>query len=298
MIDKTVFSKVRKVQIKTSKMVTEIFSGEYRSVFKGRGMEFEEVREYQPGDEIRSIDWNVTARMNKPFIKVFSEERELTVIFLVDISSSMLLGTKVQNKRELVAELCAVLAFTAIHNKDKVGVILFSDKIEKYIPPAKGKKHVLRVIRELIAFGKEKAETNKKTDINMALEYLNKVIRKKSVCFLVSDFFSLGYEKLIAITSKKHDLIAVHIMDKIEKEFNEKAFVVFKDLETSSELIADFTSNERGLNYRKIIENRENTIKKQFNSNGIDYFTLQTDDDYLKKLTAFFKTREKRIKRR
>jgi len=296
-MDKSIFSKVRRIQIKTSKMVTEIFSGEYRSIFKGRGMEFEEVREYQPGDDIRSIDWNVTARMNKPFIKLFSEERELTVMFLVDVSSSMSFGSNKMTKKELIAELCAVLSFTAIKNNDKVGVILFSDHIEKYIPPAKGKKHVLRVIRELLTIKDEGSYANSGTDLNGALEYLQKVIRKKSVCFIVSDFFCKGYEKNIAIAKKRHDLVVIKVEDRLEHAFPKSALVALEDLENNEQLIVDFSSQSSVQIFQEYTASIRNKVISFFKTKGIDFLIIKTDEDYLKKLTEFFRVRERRVRR-
>jgi len=296
-MDRSIFSKVRRIQIKTSKMVTDVLSGEYRSIFKGRGMEFEEVREYQPGDDIRSIDWNVTARMNKPFIKLFSEERELTVMFLVDVSSSMSFGSHKMTKKELIAELCAVLSFTAIKNNDKVGVILFSDHIEKYIPPAKGKKHVLRVIRELLTIKDERSYVNSGTDLNGALEYLQKVIRKRSVCFIVSDFFCKGYEKNIAIAKKRHDLVAIKIEDRLEHTFSATSLVVLEDLETKRQLMVDFSSNNSVRLFEKYAASVRNKVIDFFKMKGMDFLIIKTDEDYLNKLTGFFKIREKRVRR-
>lgn len=278
-------------------MVTDIFSGEYRSVFKGKGMEFAEVREYQPGDDVRTIDWNVTARMDRPFVKQFTEERELTVFFIVDVSSSMGFGTRERTKKELVAELCAVLAFTAIKNKDKVGVILFSDHIEKYIPPSKGKRHVLRVIRELLAAGSEKREGQYRTDIKEALDYFNKVQRKRSVCFVVSDFLCAGFEDTLNITTKKHDLVAVKIEDELEKEFKAGGLYAFEDLENGRNTVVDFSSKTVRQEFMKAVKNYNDELLKKFKTKGIDYFVLETGKDYLKILNKFFKEREKRMKK-
>lgn len=207
--------KVRKIEIKTKGLSNHIFAGEYHTAFKGRGMAFSEVREYQPGDDIRSIDWNVTARFNNPYIKVFEEEREMTVMLLVDVSASKDFGTQEQMKQELVTELAAVLAFSAIQNNDKIGLIFFSDKVEKFIPPKKGKSHILRIIRELITFEPDR----KGTDIGEALRFFNNVIKKRSVCFLISDFLSQDFEAPLRIANKKHDLVAVRIHDKEKKNY-------------------------------------------------------------------------------
>ena len=304
-MDQKLFSKIRKIQIKTSKMVTEIFAGEYRSVFKGRGMEFEEVREYQAGDEVRSIDWNVTAKMNRPFVKQFREERELTVMFVVDVSRSMRFGTCVQQKRELVAELCAVLAFAAIKNNDKVGLILFSDQIEKLIPPAKGKQHVLLVIRELLTTtnhagrsitGSSSMVEGRGTDFALALEYLGKVQRKKTVCFFVSDFHGDFPERIGKISSKRHDMILLRIVDRLEKESSKNALVSFSDLETGMERVIDF-GNENVLRiFREQAQERQETFAKLCRRIGLEYITLETGGEYLKPLTRFFKEREKKLK--
>src|SRR4051812_45301206 len=221
--------KVRKIEIKTRGLSSHIFSGEYHSAFKGRGMAFSEVREYNPGDDIRSIDWNVTARFNHPYIKVFEEERELTVILLVDISASGDFGTKNQFKKDLIIELCAVLSFSAIQNNDKIGIIFFSDKIEKFIPPKKGKSHILRIIRELIEFKPE----NKKTNITEALRYATNVIKKKSIVFLISDFIDVGFEDALKLTNKKHDLVCLRIYDERETELPEAGLVRFVNTETN-----------------------------------------------------------------
>ena len=290
-IDPSLFSRVRKIQIKTSRMVTEIFSGEYRSVFKGRGMEFEEVREYQPGDEIRTIDWNVTARMGRPFVKVFTEERELTVFFIVDVSSSMDFGSRQRTKRDLATELCAVLAFTAIQNKDKVGVIFFSDHIEKYIPPGKGNRHVLRVIRELLTIGRERKTQSRSTQMQEALDYFNKVQRKKSVCFLISDFFCMDYEKVLGISTRKHDLVAVKVEDPLEKSLPKSGICVMEDLENQKQIWVDFSHPESLEKFKTGAEALEREWLQMMRKKGIDVLTVRTGEDYLKTLTRFFKKR-------
>ena len=295
-MDKALFSKIRKIQIKTSKMVTEIFAGEYRSVFKGRGMEFEEVREYQPGDEVRSIDWNVTAKMNRPFVKQFREERELTVMFVVDVSRSMRFGTRAQQKRELVAELCAVLAFAAIKNNDKVGLILFSDRIEKFIPPAKGKRHVLRVIRELLTSGSSGFAQGRGTDLSLALEYLGKVQRKKTVCFLVSDFHGEFPERVASISSKRHDMILLRMEDRLEKEIPKSGFVGFSDLETGARHVVDFGNENVARIFRARARERREAFAKLCRLKDMEMLSLETGEDYLKRLTRFFKERERKLR--
>jgi len=296
MIDSQLLKQVRRIQLKTSNMVTELFAGEYASVFKGQGMEFESVREYQPGDEIRSIDWNVTARMNRPFIKEFREERELTLFFIVDISSSMDMNTHEKSKREIVAELCALLAFAAIQNNDKVGVLLFSDHVEQFIPPAKGKKHVLRVIRELLET-QSSGSSLRKTDLSIALEYFAKIQKKRSVCFVVSDFFSDAFEKPLGFLSQKHDLIAVHIEDPLERHFPKSGLVQLKDLESNTSLLVDF-SDPREVNvFKASMEKRKALLVEIFRQRGIDCLNLQSEDDYFPKLVQLFKRREKKIRK-
>ncbi len=220
--------KVRKIEIKTRGLSNQIFSGEYHTAFKGRGMAFSEVREYMPGDDIRTIDWNVTARFNSPYVKVFEEEREMTVMLIVDMSGSKDFGTKEKMKRELITELCAVLSFSAIQNNDKIGVIFFSDQIELFIPPKKGKSHILRIIRELIEFTPE----HKKTNISQALKYLNNVIKKRSIAFLISDFMDTNYEDALKIANRKHDVVGIRIYDKRENELPDIGLIKVQDAET------------------------------------------------------------------
>jgi len=239
--------KVRKIEIKTRGLSRQIFSGEYHSAFKGRGMAFSEVREYTPGDDVRAIDWNVTARFNSPFIKVFEEERELSVVLVVDVSASGLFGTQKQYKKDLITELCAVVAFSASQNNDKIGVIFFSDKIEKFIPPKKGKSHVLRIIRELIDFVPE----SKGTNIEVALKYLTNVVKKRSTVFLVSDFYApSNYTDALKIANKKHDLIAAKINDKTEQHIPEVGLIKFKDSETGKIMWMDTSSKEFQKNFK------------------------------------------------
>jgi len=280
--------KVRKIEIKTRGLSSQIFSGEYHSAFKGRGMAFSEVREYTPGDDVRTIDWNVTARFNTPFVKVFEEERELSVVMLVDVSASGMFGTHKQMKQDLITELCAVIAFSASQNNDKVGVIFFSDKIEKFIPPKKGKSHILRIIRELIEFKPD----NKRTNIEVALKYLTNVIKKRSVVFLISDFLSdFNYSDALKISNKKHDLVALRIVDKTETELPEIGLVKLKDNE-SGKLIWVDTSNKQ---FRKqFVANRlrfEDELKDIFNRSGIDATKILTHESYVQPLMNLFKNR-------
>ncbi|MFA7294307.1 MAG: DUF58 domain-containing protein, partial [Candidatus Omnitrophota bacterium] len=235
MIAKEVLKNIRRIQITTSRMVNDVFAGQYQSVFKGKGMEFDEVREYQPGDEIRSIDWNVTARMGNPYIKKFVEERELTVMLLLDMSPSSFFGTRNQLKMRLAAEVCSVLAFAAIKNNDKVGFIAFTDKIEKFIPARKGLRHVLRIISEALYFKPK----GKKTDINAALEYLNKITTRKTVVFIISDFYSPDFKKMLAVSNKRHDIVAITVSDPREMELFDAGIVKLEDLESGETFMVD-----------------------------------------------------------
>lgn len=281
--------KVRKIEIKTKGLSNHIFAGEYHTAFKGRGMAFSEVREYQPGDDIRSIDWNVTARFNNPYVKVFEEEREMTVMLLVDVSASKDFGTQQQMKQELVAELGAVLAFSAIHNNDKIGVIFFSDQVEKFIPPKKGKSHILRIIRELIAFEPQ----HKGTDIGEALRYFNNVIKKRAVCFLISDFMNEGFEAPLRIANKKHDLVAVRIHDKREEELPNVGLVQMKDAEKGNIEWIDTSSKAIRMQFKANYLKHEAELQQLFKSSGVDTINIRTDEDYVKPLISFFKRREK-----
>lgn len=291
MIPKEILKKVKRIEISTRGLVNQVFSGEYHSVFKGRGMEFAEVREYQIGDDIRNIDWNVTARSGHPYVKVFDEERELTVMLLVDVSSSGNFGTIIQMKGEVAAELCAVLAFSAIKNNDKVGLMIFSDKIEKFIPPRKGKQHVLRVIREILYFKPEES----RTDLNVALEYLSRVIKRKSIVFLISDFLTENYEKSLQVANKKHDIIAIDIIDPREVEMPSVGLLELEDAETGETVMVD-TSNPaiRGSFYSQSKEERE-TREKFFKSIGVDNITINTDRSYVEPITKFFRMRARRL---
>jgi len=291
MIPKEILKKVKRIEISTRGVVNEIFSGEYHSVFKGRGMEFSEVREYQIGDDVRTIDWNVSARMNHPYVKVFEEERELTVMLLVDVSSSGNFGTASQMKGEIAAELCAVLAFSAIKNNDKVGLIIFSDKIEKFIPPRKGKQHVLRVIREIIYFKPEDSQTN----LNVALEYLIKVIRRRSIVFLISDFLTEDYEKALQVTNKKHDVIAIDVIDPREVELPNIGFIELEDAETGETVLVDTSNAQVRSGFFSKSEGDRLQREKFFKSIGIDNINIYTDRSYVEPITRFFRMRAKRL---
>ena len=279
--------KVRKIEIKTKGLSRNIFSGEYHSAFKGRGMSFSEVREYQYGDDIRNIDWNVTARMRHPYVKVFEEERELTVMLLIDISQSSFFGTVKQMKNEVITEIAAVLSFSAINNNDKVGVILFSDRIEKFIPPKKGKSHILRIISELLDFQPQGTGT----DIALALEFFNGVIKKRSIAFLFSDFIGKGYEQPLMIAKKKHDIIGVHIYDKREEELTDAGLVRMLDPETGDIIWID-TSNKRIRNeYKKSFAEKSAYFKNTFAKSGADTISISSLHPYSNELDKFFRKR-------
>lgn len=290
MLTKELIKQVRQIEIRTRGLVNQVFSGEYHSVFKGRGMEFSEVREYQFGDDIRNIDWNVTARFGHPYIKVFEEERELTVMLMVDLSGSLIFGSVSKTKQRVAAELSAILAFSALKNNDKVGLILFTDKIERFVPPRKGRTHVLRIIREVLSF----APHGKATDIKGALEYMHNAIKKKSIAFLLSDFMDDGYEKILRIVGKKHDLIGVVLDDIREKEFPKLGLVKLVDAESGAERWID-TSNAK-VRQALLFSQREKLQKRNslFVSSGLDSIQVTTGEDYVKPLVRFFKLRERR----
>ena len=287
---KELLKKVRKIEIKTKGLSNQIFSGEYHSAFKGRGMTFSEVREYAHGDEIRTIDWNVTARFGTPHVKIFEEERELTVMLLVDISGSQGFGSGDQLKRELIAEICAVVAFSAIKNNDKVGCLFFTDKTELFIPPAKGKKHILRIIRELIEFNAE----SKLTNISEALRHYTNAIKKKSIGFLISDFNSEKedeFEKSLKIANKRHDIVAININDKAEMELPNIGFAKLMDSETGEQRWINTSRKKTRVNFKASALKKENELKNIFRKNGIDYTTVFTGESYVKPLIELFKHR-------
>jgi uncharacterized protein (DUF58 family) len=292
MIPKELVKKIRYIQISTKKTVNDILAGEYQSVFKGRGMEFEEVREYLPGDEIRTIDWNVTARTGKPFVKRFVEERELTILLLVDLSASGAFGSVRQMKNEVAAELCALLAFSAIKNNDKVGLVVFTDCIEKYIPPKKGLSHVLRLIREILCFKPKQANTN----IREALDYLGRITAKRSVVFLISDFLGSGYEKPMRVLSKRHDLIAVSVTDPREVRMPAVGLVELEDAETGEIVLIDTGSPAIRNEYERLGRERMGQLKELFTSMGVDHIEVFTDRDHARDLVRFFRTRERRLR--
>jgi uncharacterized protein (DUF58 family) len=283
--------KVRQIEIKTRGMVNQIFSGEYHSVFKGRGMEFSEVREYQYGDDVRSIDWNVSARFNHPFIKIFEEERELTVMLVVDFSGSGEFGSWLSLKNEIAAEICAVLAFSAIKNNDKVGLILFTDRIEKFVPPKKGRAHILRIVRELVSF----QPAGSKTNIREALEYFNHVTKKRSIAFLISDFIDTGYDKILRIISRKHDVIAVEISDPREEVLPDAGLVKLRDAETGRERWVDTGDARMRREFGRYWAARRAARKQLFVRSKVDAIPIRIDRPYIKPIVDFFRMREKRL---
>ncbi len=290
MIPKEVLKKIRRIEIRTKKLVNDLFSGEYHSTFKGQGMEFEEVRQYEAGDDIRLIDWNVTARTGYPHIKKFKEERELSVVLLVDASSSGQFGTRKRFKSETAAELCALLAFSAIKNNDKVGLIIFTDSIEKFVPPKKGRGHVLRLIREILYFRPQGTQT----DIGGALEYFTKVIKRKSVVFLVSDFLSEGFYKPLQIANKKHDIIAVKITDPRETRFENVGLIELEDAETGEVIMVDTASRTFRREFAARAEEDTSALEKGFKLINLDFINIRTDKSYIVPLINFFKKRERR----
>ncbi|MDA3844174.1 MAG: DUF58 domain-containing protein [Candidatus Kapabacteria bacterium] len=282
--------KVRKIEIRTRGLSKQIFSGEYHSAFKGRGMTFSEVREYQHGDEIRTIDWNVTARFSHPYVKVFDEERELTVMLLVDMSGSEKFGTERRFKRELITELCAVIAFSAIQNNDKIGIIFFSDQVEKYIPPKKGKSHILRIIRELIHFTPENSGTN----IAEALRYMNNIIKKRSIVFVLSDFEDQGFEDDLKLASRRHDTVALKIIDKRETEMPDLGLIHTVDAESGQSLWVDTGSRKVREEYNRNRLEKSTELNNILKRSKVDSVELFTDESYVSPLMNFFKGRGKR----
>lgn len=285
-----ILKKVRQIEIKTRGLSNHIFSGQYHSAFKGRGMAFSEVREYQYGDDIRNIDWNVTARFSHPYIKVFDEERELTVALLIDVSGSNEFGTRKQFKENLMTEIAAVLAFSAIHNNDKVGVIFFSDKIEKFIPPKKGLSHILRIIRELIDF----KPNSQKTDIAGALRFLTNALKKRCTAFLISDFIDSGFDDALRIAGRKHDLVALHIVDDRDLELPDMGLVRLYSKETNDSIWVDTSSRNVRESYRKNASKRLAMLEQAFRKSGVDFTRISTGGDYVKPLLGLFKAREAR----
>jgi len=292
MIPRELIRKVRRIEIRTNRLVNEMLAGQYQSVFKGRGMAFEEVRQYFPGDDIRLIDWNVSARMNDAYIKLFVEEREMTVMLLVDMSASGDFGSAEQVKRELAAEMAALLAFSAIKNNDRVGLIIFTDRVEKFVPPKKGAKHVLRVITEILSFRPE----HKGTDLNAALQFLGYVSRRRSVAFLFSDFLASDYEHNLKVAHKRHDLVPVVITDPVEERVPDVGVLMVEDLETGTVMAFD-TSARAVQAYRRRVAQIREWREAMFRRRKIDFINVRTDKPYVQALVQFFRMRERRMRR-
>ncbi|MBQ5403557.1 MAG: DUF58 domain-containing protein [Bacteroidales bacterium] len=282
-----ILKKVRKIEIKTRGLSNHLFAGEYHSAFKGRGMSFSEVREYQYGDDVRNIDWNVTARYNRPYIKVFEEERELTVIILIDVSGSLDFGSTDMSKRDFITEIAACLSFSAISNNDKIGVIFFSDIIEKFIPPKKGRSHILRIIRELLTF----TPKGKGTDPALALEYLTRVIKKRSTAFLISDFICGDFSSALRIASHKHDLMALNVYDPRDFELPDVGLINIQDAETGQMCLVDTSSQEVRNEYYRIAQKRKVQTEEIFSRSGVDCAVIADNEDYVKPLIKLFKSR-------
>jgi uncharacterized protein (DUF58 family) len=291
MLDRSIYKKIRQIEIRSHKAVNQLFAGEYRSVFKGQGLEFYEVREYVPGDDIRLIDWNVSARLGSPYVKKFIEERQQSIILCVDVSASQDFGSQKLNKNEAAAEIAAVLAFSAIKNNDLVGLLMFSDKVEKYIPPKRGRRHVLLVIREILSFKRQ----GKRTDMAQALRYFSRVNKKSSVLFVISDFLAEGYEQPIRILSRKHDLIPIIIKDKMEKQLPRLPMVCFEDPESGELMDVDLRDEKMREVYNDISAGELNSLRKFFRSLKLDYLELGSDGEYITALNRFFKARERRM---
>ncbi len=290
MIPSEVLKRVRRIEISTRGLVNDLFSGEYHSVFKGRGMNFAEVREYQYGDDIRSIDWNVTARTGSPFVKVFEEERELTVMLVVDVSASGDFGTRERLKGEVAVEICALLAFSAIKNNDKVGLVIFSDHVEKFVAPRKGRRHVLRVLRELLYHQPQ----GRGTDIAAALEYVTRIQRKRAVTFLVSDFRDEGFDKALAVAGRRHDLIAVRIGDARERELPPLGLIRLEDPETGQQVVVNSSSARFRASFRDIDERRRDELDRTLRRSKVDVIDIDTGEPYVKPLMRFFRDRMRR----
>ncbi len=283
-----IIKKVRKIEIKARGLSSNIFAGQYHSAFKGRGMAFSEVREYQFGDDVRDIDWNVTARFHRPYIKVFEEERELTVMLMIDVSGSLDFGTQRQMKRDMVTEIAATIAFSAIQNNDKIGVVFFSDKVEKYIPPKKGRKHILYIIREMLDFHAE----SRKTDVNQAIEFLSSVQKRRTTTFILSDFYvRKDFLQSLQIANRKHDVVAIQVYDKRAKELPDVGLMKMMDAETGHEQYVDTGSRQLRESYRKYWTTRQAQLEETFNKSKVDSVSVATDEDFVKSLLLLFKQR-------
>jgi uncharacterized protein (DUF58 family) len=293
---KDILRKVRQIEISIRGVVNEVFAGEYHSVFKGRGMEFAEVREYQAGDDVRSIDWNVSARMNHPYVKVYDEERELTVMILFDASSSESFGSRSQMKGDLAIEIAALLASSAIRNNDKVGLIIFSDKIEQFVVPRKGRKHVFRVIRELLYFASStEVKSSTQTDIAAALEYMNQILKRRATVFLISDFLAEDFERDLQIANRRHDLVAIRLIDPLEEQLPSVGLIELEDVETGETVLVDTSYDEIRETVTENVMTQKNALEKMFKSIGIDFIDIYTHQSYVKPLTRFFRVRAKRF---
>jgi uncharacterized protein (DUF58 family) len=286
-----ILKKIRALEIKTKGLVQTVFAGDYHSVFKGRGMNFEDVREYQPGDEIRAIDWNVTARLGTAFVKKFTEERELTVVLVVDVSASGNFGSVSQSKRELAAEVACLLAFSAIRNNDKVGLLLFSDRVELFIPPKKGRSHTLRIIREILFF----EPAGRGTAPALALDYLNKVVTRRAVVFFVSDFQTGDFSRELSVSGRRHDFIAVHIQDQREEMLPNVGIITLEDAETGEQIEINTADRTTRARFSALAETRRVELNRTLRRNSIDAISLRTGEDYLPALRSFFKQRERRL---
>ena len=283
-----IIKKVRKIEIKTRGLSSNIFAGQYHSAFKGRGMAFSEVREYQFGDDVRDIDWNVTARFHRPYVKVFEEERELTVMLLIDVSGSLDFGTQKQMKRDMVTEIAATIAFSAIQNNDKIGVVFFSDKIEKYIPPKKGRKHILYIIREMLDFHPE----SKRTDVKQAVEFLSSVQKRRTTAFILSDFYVRNdFQQSLQIANRKHDVVAIQVYDQRARELPDVGLMKVVDAETGYEQYVDTSSKRLRDSYRKYWQGRQSQLLETFNKSNVDNVSIATNDDFVKALLMLFKQR-------
>ena len=291
LIPPEILKKIRTLEIKTKGLVETAFAGDYHSVFKGRGMNFEEVREYQPGDEIRAIDWNVTARLGDAFVKKFTEERELTVMLIVDVSASGNFGSSTQSKRELAAEVACLLAFSAIRNNDKVGLLLFSDRVELFIPPKKGRSHTLRLIREILFFQPK----GRGTDPALALDYLNKIVTRRAVVFFISDFQAPDFSHTLAVSGRRHDFIAVHIQDEREEILPNIGLITLEDAETGEQIEINTGERATRKGFADLVEEERATLWRTLRRNNIDAISLRTGQDYLPALRSFFKQRERRL---
>ena len=283
-----IIKKVRKIEIKTRGLSSNIFAGQYHSAFKGRGMAFSEVREYQFGDDVRDIDWNVTARFHRPYVKVFEEERELTVMLLIDVSGSLDFGTQKQMKRDMVTEIAATIAFSAIQNNDKIGVVFFSDKIEKYIPPKKGRKHILYIIREMLDYHPE----SKRTDVKQAVEFLSSVQKRRTTAFILSDFYVRNdFQQSLQIANRKHDVVAIQVYDQRARELPDVGLMKVVDAETGFEQYVDTSSKRLRDSYRKYWQSRQSQLQETFNKSNVDNVSIATNEDFVKALLMLFKQR-------